>query len=393
MPAKKKADTKAKKTTKKEEVVEEEPKKTTAKKSTSKKTTAKKTTTKKTSTKKAEAKKEEATEVIEEKDVKEVEGVVETSNQDDDIVVPKGNIVTIDATSRKTSIKAQEKRVWTEIQKEINKRTIIDGVVEGVETEPSIMILSTYRNKRVIIPISESGITLISDVADEKEKKRRLERVITSMIGAPIQYVLKGIDEKNNMIAASRLEALDRAKARFYGGEKAIIKKGSVVEGRIIAVKERNVRLEVFGYECTIGVKDLRHTWIADAREEYFVGEIIPLLVEDISYDSSKKLGSREWCDSLEVKLNAKAIREDRTIQAFEHAEVEGKYLGKVTNIQGNMYFISLSNGANAVAQAHMTNPKTLRGDKVVFLCKSKQESTHTLSGIIIRTIMSDFKS
>lgn len=398
MPAKKKADTKAKKT-KKEEVAEEktEEKKT---KKTAKKTTAKKTTTKKTTAKKTKAEEKKDTKTTKAKEVKEKPVAEEVKDEDikatevstDEVVTPKGNIVTIDSTARKTSIKAQEKKLWKEINNDVNQKRIIDGFVEGIETEPSMMIVSSYRNKRVIIPMSESGITLISDVTDEKEKKRRLERVITSMIGAPIQFVLAGVDEKNNMIAASRREAQNRTKARFYGGANPLIHKESVVEARVIAVKERSVRFEVFGYDQTIGIKDLTYEWISDAREKFYVGDIVPLLVEEVTYDNSKKAGSQEWCDSLDVKLNAKATQENRTLEAYEHTEIEGKYLGTVTNIKGNMYYIALANGANAVAQAHMTNPKTLRGDKVCFLCKSKQKSTHTLSGIIIRTIMSDFK-
>ncbi len=357
MPEKKKAETK--KVKKEKDIKESKQKK-------EKKTTKKNTETKKSSQSKNSKKKK--------------------------MVVPKGEILQIDQTAPKSTIKTNESKRWAEIEQELNSGTIIDGYIEGVETEPTMLITSSYKNKKVIIPIEESGIELITEETKKKDKMWRLERAITSMLGAPIQFVLKGIDKENNIIAASRLNALYRNRAKYYGGSRPIIKKGKVVEARVIAVKERNVRFEVFGVDVVLGISELSHEWISDAREKYFVGDILPVLVEEVIFDDTKKKNTTEWYKSLQIKINAKATQEDRTIPAYEHAEVEGKYFGTVTNIKGNTYYISLANGANAIAHSFMTNPKTLRGDKVCFLCKKKEKAKYILSGIIVRTIMSDFR-
>lgn len=102
----------------------------------------------------------------------------------------------------------------------------------------------------------------------------RQHKLLSRMLGAEIDFVVKGIDSKTRSVVASRKEAMLKKRKIFYmdtddAGEYRIYD-GRIVQARIIAVSEKAVRIEAFGVETTVMARDLSWDWIGDARERFW---------------------------------------------------------------------------------------------------------------------------
>ena len=100
-----------------------------------------------------------------------------------------------------------------------------------------------------------------------------------NMLGAELDFLVKGIDSKTRSVVASRREAMLKKRQTFYmetdnsGTYK--IYDGRIVQARVIAVAEKAIRIEAFGVECSIMARDLSWDWIGDAHDRYSVGDQI----------------------------------------------------------------------------------------------------------------------
>ena len=95
----------------------------------------------------------------------------------------------------------------------------------------------------------------------------RQNKILGNMLGADIDFVVRGIDSKTRSVVASRREAMMRKRQTFYfdldpDGMYRVYE-GRIVQARVIAVAEKVVRVEVFGVECSILARDLAWDWIA----------------------------------------------------------------------------------------------------------------------------------
>jgi ribosomal protein S1 len=89
----------------------------------------------------------------------------------------------------------------------------------------------------------------------------RKSRIVGNMLGAEIDFIIKGIDSPTRSIVASRIEAMSKKRQTFYEtadkNGKCKVYEGRTVQARVIAVAQNAVRVEVFGVECSILSRDL----------------------------------------------------------------------------------------------------------------------------------------
>ena len=89
----------------------------------------------------------------------------------------------------------------------------------------------------------------------------RQNKLLGNMLGAEIDFVVRGIDSGSRSVVASRRDAMLRKRQLFFlapgpGGHPRI-EAGRIVQARVIAVAEKTVRVEVFGVETSILARDL----------------------------------------------------------------------------------------------------------------------------------------
>ena len=79
----------------------------------------------------------------------------------------------------------------------------------------------------------------------------RQNKILGNMLGAEIDFIVKGIDSKSRSVVDSRKDAMCKKWQIFYMDTDSAgmyrIYENRIVQARVIAVAEKVVRIEVFG--------------------------------------------------------------------------------------------------------------------------------------------------
>ena len=149
-----------------------------------------------------------------------------------------------------------------------------------------------YKGFRIVIPLKEMMINVGRSPSGQEyaEFMLRQNKILGNMLGAEIDFIVKGIDSKTRSVVASRKEAMLRKRQTFYLDTDAAgmyrIYEGRIAQARVIAVAEKVIRVEVFGVECSIMARDLAWEWIGDAHERFSVGDQVLVHILNVRRDS-----------------------------------------------------------------------------------------------------------
>lgn len=316
-------------------------------------------------------------------------------------IVPKhevGNksVITLDKDEAPIYLSDEEEEyelAWKEIQNSKNFGEILTATLNDIEplsgkdgaiTE---MAICNYKGISIKIPISEMNIVIenrdskgknivISD--SSKEYNQQLSKIMSSMQGAEIDFIVTNYSREHNLVVASRKKAMEEKVKTYYieyhNGER-VIQEGSIVQARIIAVSEGTyVRLEVFGVECFTKCSELDCAWISSARNVYHVGEKI--FVRIVSVDFSDK--------KIHIKVEARSLKKPDTLVCKPNS----KYLATVTAVAKGTYYLRLKSGANGIAYNYEgEKPYPAVGDEVKLRCTRYDKSNQLCVGTINRVI------
>ena len=212
-----------------------------------------------------------------------------------------------------------------------------------------------------------------------------MNRILNRMIGAEIDFIVRGInteDSENKAAVASRTAAMLRLRRRFYinttQDEKPLIYPGRVAEARIVSVGEKAIRVEVFGIETSINSRDLSWSYIVDARDDYFVGDVVKVKITNISGDKP---------ESLNIRADVKSLSSDNTLEKLSSLKSGTNCMGTITCIRGGIMFISLIDGVRAVAHRCFDKRKPRKGDEVLFVVNRVDLERGNVLGLVSRII------
>lgn len=235
----------------------------------------------------------------------------------------------------------------------------------------------------MVIPATEMNIRLEDHRENgDKELHNRYAQILSWMMGAEIEFTVSGPDRRSGSVVASRADAMRRKQRQFFltpGRDgRPLVQEGTVAEARVIAVSERVVRVEIFGVEFPIFAREVAWEWVDDCNDYYGIGDRV--LVKLLSIDRS---------DPGNIRLQA-SIRETVPNPAKENIRkcvVQGKYIGKVTDVNRNAIYVRLNVGVNAVALAVHDRRTPCRKDDVSFVVTRIDEEAGIAIGIITRII------
>lgn len=294
--------------------------------------------------------------------------------------------VTIDNSGQQTVQLSPEDISWHEVQSAFRTRRILTGILSGIEQleNDSYIAVVYYKEIRVVIPITEMLMTLSgTEQESSTEIAVRQSKIINSMLGCDIDFIVRGIDSRSRSAVASRKEAMIRKRNQFYNttdinGE-PMITVGSIAEARIIAVTDKVVRAEIFGVECSIPPRELSWDWMGNAKERFDIGDHVSVKIQQI-----ERTGGVE---SIKVQASIKEAVENTVLANLKKCKVQGKYAGKVTDIiRGNVH-IRLSIGVNAIAQSCNDPRLPGKNDDISFVVTRIDENRGLALGIITRII------
>ena len=217
-------------------------------------------------------------------------------------------------------VETQEDRediIWHEIHNAYRTRRILTGKLGGIEQldNRKTVAVVDYKGFRIIIPLKEMMINLGRSPSGQEytDLMLRQNKILGNMLGADIDFVVRGIDSKTRSVVASRREAMMRKRQTFYfdldpDGMYRVYE-GRIVQARVIAVAEKVVRVEVFGVECSILARDLAWDWIGDAHERFAVGDEVLVRILSVRRNSLEDLGIRADIKSTSETLTGTTCR------------------------------------------------------------------------------------
>lgn len=298
----------------------------------------------------------------------------------------RSRVLTIDARSEVQTEEDRKAIVWHEIQNSHWTRRILTGTLDGVEKTESGLILAVvnYKGFRVAIPIREMLLYTgkIPSGREYLELMDRLQRILTTRLGAEIDFIVKGHDNKTRSVVASRKDAMYKKRQTFYMdtnemGEH-LIYEGRVVQARVVAVAEKIIRVEVFGVECAIVARGLSWEWIGNAHDHFSVGDRI--LVRVLKID-------RRDVEHLSVQVDVRSVSATSSHDNLKNCLPQCRYVGRVTDVRNGVVFVRLNNGVNAIAHTCYDMRYPGKKDDVSFAVTRIDEEQGVAIGIITRII------
>ena len=259
------------------------------------------------------------------------------------------SILTISADADIETPESIEDTNWHELQNAYRTKKILTGTLGGIEKleRDGTIAIVYYKDQRIVIPLSEMMINLKEDASsDYGELLNRQNKILGNMLGAEIDFLIKGIDNKSRSVAASRKDAMLKKRQIFYlpdANGTSRVCEGRIVQARVIAVAEKTVRTEIFGVEYSIPARDLSYDWMGDATENYHVGDQILVRITSVSISS---------VTDISVKADVKSVLGNTSVENLQKCKVQGKYIGTITDIHKGTVFIRLNIGVNAIAHS-----------------------------------------
>lgn len=297
-------------------------------------------------------------------------------------------VLTLETRREVETESAREATIWHEIHNAYRTRKILTGQLGGIEQTDSgkTVVIVDYKGFRIVIPLKEMMIDLAQGRSpsgkEYAELMLRQNKILGNMLGAEIDFIVKGIDSKTRSVVASRREAMLKKRQIFYLDTDAAgmyrVYEGRIVQARVMAVAEKVIRVEIFGVECSIMARDLAWDWIGDAHERFSVGDQVLVRILSVR---------REGLEDMGVKADVKSVTQDTHHENLKKCRVQSKYAGKVTDVHKGVVYIRLSNGVNAVAHACYDYRTPGKKDDVSFAVTKIDEERGVAVGIITRII------
>ena len=295
-------------------------------------------------------------------------------------------VLTLEARGEVETEESRDDAIWHEIHNAYRTRRILTGQLGGIEQTDSgkTIAIVDYKGFRIVIPLKEMMINVGRSPSGQEyaELMLRQNKILGNMLGAEIDFSVKGIDSRSRSVVASRREAMLKKRQIFYLDTDAEgmyrVYEGRIVQARVIAVAEKVIRVEIFGVECSIMARDLAWDWIGDAHERFSVGDQVLVRILSVRRDSLEDMG---------VKADVKSVTQDTQQENLKKCRVQSKYAGKVTDVHKGVVYIRLSNGANAVAHACYDYRTPGKKDDVSFAVTKIDEERGVAVGIITRII------
>ena len=294
------------------------------------------------------------------------------------------NILALDNDTIETQ-KSKEDLTWHEITNAYRTRRILTGTLGGIERLEggSTITIVYYKNFRVVIPMTEMMINLVEDDTHNYGKlSLRQNKIVNTMLGCEIDFLIKGLDTKERSIVASRKDAMLKKRQIFYFDQDSSgtpkVYPNRIVQARVISVSEKVVRTEIFGVETSIPARDLSFDWLGDARERFRVGDHILVRILDINAKDPEHLTDR---------ADVKSVEGDTSKANMALCKVQGKYAGTIEDIHKGTVFVRLSIGVNAIAHSCYDSRTPGKKDEVSFVVTHIDTERNVALGIITRII------
>lgn len=259
-----------------------------------------------------------------------------------------------------------------------NARRILTATIDAIETDGDAMPRAVFYvgSVKVVIPFAQMGFDL--DRGEGSQREARL--FMGSMLGAKIDYMVRGIDAEARIAAASRRDAMIVRQASILNARGTSreyrVTEGMRVTARIVHVSQFTVRVEVYGFETFVPINRISNLWVNDIREVIQVGEERPVEILSLVRGEDGRV------TRMEVSL--RAAEEAPRLQLREG----NTYTGHIINFSEKAYYVRVS-GMPVEIRCPVRSSHTMEaigiGDLVKFYIRGVHDGVPT--GAILKVL------
>lgn len=211
-----------------------------------------------------------------------------------------------------------------------NARRILTARVDAIETDGEALprVVFYVGEVKVMIPFNQMGFDLDPELVSQREARL----LIDSMMGARIDYMVRGVDTEAKIAAASRRDAMlvrQRSILNARGTSREYrIEEGMRVMARVVHVSQYAVRVEVYGFETYVHIGSISNLWVRDIREVIHVGEERPVEIVELIRGEDGRV------TSMQVSMRA---AEDIPQLELKEGNI---YTGHINGFSETAYFV-----------------------------------------------------
>lgn len=265
-----------------------------------------------------------------------------------------------------------------DLSESMNGTRILSGVIQGIERLDSGMSFAViyYNSYKIVIP-TEEIISLPRNLGD-RDPQAVMHAQLNRRLGAEIEFVIKGIDQKAGLAAASRTEAMNRKRKRyFYGTDRDgnnRIYEGLCAEARVMSTIRNGIFVEFFGVETYIPLMELSYQRWHDATEHFQNGERI--LVKVLSLDKSDP-------ENIQLELSKKRTGENPFDSAISRYKRGNRYIGKTSMIIPSGVIVALDGEIDCLCRFPARGRPPV-GSRVTVLINGVNHEAKRVWGVIL---------
>lgn len=268
----------------------------------------------------------------------------------------------------------EEKQIaWQNIYTSNQKGKILKGIATAIETE---RITITENNKKISKDI-DSLIVNFKNIkilipAEEIREGKVDKKILRSMIGSELRFIIYQVDRLTNKAVASRKKAMEQIRnmqLKKYS-------KGDKIFARIISVFPKFIDIECLGVDIRLKAEDLEYGYVSNLGGLYQIGDKLKVVIKEIDFEKNL------------LKVSHKETKDDPYKLARANYIEGGEYLGIVTGYSNNGVFVKLEQGIDTMSSLPnwMEMPPS-PGDKVITRIKKIQPEKRKIYSSLLKVV------
>lgn len=289
-------------------------------------------------------------------------------------------VMSIDARRTVETDADKAKNDLIDLTESLKSDKIMTGIVQGVERgfdgHDSVAVL--YHGVfKIVIPAEE----MVDE--PEEEKDRTLDEsyhyLVTRRLGAEVDYVVNRIFYDDMIAFASRLDAMQIKRKRFYrGGVGALVHEGVRAEARVVSVIRAGIFVDVFGVETFIPLRELSYQRIGNAMYQFNAGDRV--IVKILSVENKD-------LNNIKIQASVKQASINPYDFALKKYSVGNRYVGTVSMVDKNGVFVALDGGVDCLCR-FPARGRPMKGARATVQILGIDEKSNRIWGIITHASM-----
>ena len=291
------------------------------------------------------------------------------------------SVMSIDARRTVETDADKAKNDLIDFTESLKTDKVLTGTVQGVERNfqghDSVAVLY-HGIFKVVIPAED--MVEKPEEAEGRTVNDAYHYLLTRRLGAEVDYVVNSIFYDDMLAVASRLDAMQAKRKRFYrGGEGALVHEGVRAEARVVSVVRSGIFVDLFGVECFIPSRELSYQRISNPMSQFMTGDRV--IVKVLSVDNKD-------LNNVKIQASVKQASVNPYELALKKYSVGNRYVGTVSMVDKNGVFVSLEGGVDCLCR-FPARGRPMRGARVTVQILGIDEKSNRIWGIITQLWLS----